>query len=134
MTAPTCTATEFPYLHGFSATEQARLARQARLAESTVFHDIDYSGVRRLLEVGSGVGAQTEILLRRFPDLHATCIDLIATQVAAARENLGGKPWLEGRATSCTRAMPPACHSSRGPSTRPSCAGCWSTCQRHRTC
>ena len=45
-------ATDFPYLHGFSPTEQARLVKQARLAESTIFHDIDYSGVRNLLEVG----------------------------------------------------------------------------------
>jgi SAM-dependent methyltransferase len=93
----TCTATEFPYLHGFSATEQARLMRQARLAESTVFHDIDYADARRLLEVGSGVGAQTEILLRRFPDLHATCVDLNGQQVEAARRNLGAMPWFDGR-------------------------------------
>ena len=93
----TCSATEFPYLHGFSATEQARLMRQARLAESTVFHDIDYADARRLLEVGSGVGAQTEILLRRFPDLHATCVDLNGQQVEAARRNLGAMPWFDGR-------------------------------------
>ncbi len=90
-------ATDFPYLHGFSPTEQARLVKQARLAESTIFHDIDYSGVRRLLEVGSGVGAQTEILLRRFPDLHATCVDLNEAQLGAARANLAGMPWLDGR-------------------------------------
>ncbi|HEY5803737.1 MAG TPA: methyltransferase domain-containing protein [Lysobacter sp.] len=90
-------ATEFPYLHGFSQTEQARLMKQARLAESTIFHDIDYTGARRLLEVGSGVGAQTEILLRRFPDLHATCVDLNEAQLGAARANLGSMPWLAGR-------------------------------------
>ena len=39
------TTTEFPYLHGFSEVEQARLVRQAQIAESTVFHDIDYSGL-----------------------------------------------------------------------------------------
>lgn len=90
-------ATEFPYLHGFSPTEQARLVKQARVAESTIFHDIDYAGARRLLEVGSGVGAQTEILLRRFPDLHVTCVDLNAAQIAAARDNLARMPWLESR-------------------------------------
>lgn len=93
----TPSTSEFPYLHGFSTTEQARLMKQARLAESTIFHDIDYSGVRRLLEVGSGVGAQTEILLRRFPDLHVTCVDLNAAQLGAASANLGGLSWLEGR-------------------------------------
>lgn len=89
--------TDFPYLHGFSPTEQARLMKQARLAESTIFHNVDYGDARRLLEVGSGVGAQTEILLRRFPDLHVSCVDLNAAQLDAARDNLGRMPWLQGR-------------------------------------
>jgi len=88
---------EFPYLHGFSSVEQARLLKQARLAESVLFHDIDYTGVKRLIEVGSGVGAQTEILLRRFPDLHVTCVDLNAAQLEAARGHLGAMPWLKDR-------------------------------------
>lgn len=91
------TTPEAVYLHGFSPTEQARLQRQARIAESTIFRSIDYTGARRLLEIGSGVGAQTEILLRRFPDLHATCVDLSDAQLAAARDNLGRMPWLDGR-------------------------------------
>ncbi|MDQ3205859.1 MAG: methyltransferase domain-containing protein [Pseudomonadota bacterium] len=92
-----CSATDFPYLHGFSDTEQARLVKQARIAESTIFRNIDYTGARRLLEVGSGVGAQTEILLRRFPELHATCVDFNQAQVDTARANLEKMPWLEGR-------------------------------------
>jgi ubiquinone/menaquinone biosynthesis C-methylase UbiE len=87
------------YLHGFSTTEQARLMKQARLAESTIFPNIDYTGTRHLLEVGSGVGAQTEILLRRFPELRATCVDLNEAQLAAAERNLGAMPWLQGRYT-----------------------------------
>jgi ubiquinone/menaquinone biosynthesis C-methylase UbiE len=90
---------ESTYLHGFSSTEQARLMRQARVGESTIFRNIDYTGAMRLLEVGSGVGAQTEILLRRFPELHATCVDLNEAQLDAARQNLGGMPWLDGRYT-----------------------------------
>lgn len=98
MASPTeSRSSEFPYLHGFSATEQERLVKQARMAESIVFHDIDYRGARRLLEVGSGVGAQTEILLRRFPELHVDCVDLNAAQLDTARNNLGRMPWLEGR-------------------------------------
>ena len=92
---PACV--DFPYLHGFSPTEQARLVRQARLAESTIFRNIDYPGAKRLLEVGSGVGAQTEILLRRFPDLHVTGVDLSTAQVDAARARLAQQPWLDGR-------------------------------------
>lgn len=92
-------STEFPYLHGFSEVEQARLVRQAQIAESTIFHDIDYSGARRLLEIGSGVGAQTAILLRRFPELHATCVDLSAAQLGAAARRLDAMPWLLDRYT-----------------------------------
>ena len=86
-----------PYLHGYSPTEQARLRRQARIGEATIFRDIDYAGATRLLEVGSGVGAQTEILLRRFPHLHVTCVDLNQAQLDAARAHLGTMAWLDGR-------------------------------------
>lgn len=87
------------YLHGFSPVEQARLMKQARLAESTIFSTIDYTGARRVLEVGSGVGAQTEILLRRFPDIHVTCVDLNQAQLEAAQRNLAQMPWYQDRYT-----------------------------------
>ena len=89
--------TEPTYLHGFSRTEQTRLVKQARIAEPMIFRSIDYTGAKTLLEVGSGVGAQTEILLRRFPDLHVTCVDLNQVQLDTAAENLGAMPWLQGR-------------------------------------
>lgn len=92
-------STQDTYLHGFSPTEQERLRKQARIAEATIFRNIDFTGVRQLLEVGSGVGAQTEILLRRFPELHATCVDLNPSQLDAARATLGAMPWLDGRYT-----------------------------------
>lgn len=93
------TATDFPYIHGFSPTEQARLVKQARIAEQTIYRHIDYDGVRRLLEVGCGVGAQTEILLRRFPDLHVTGVDLSEAQLEAAAHNLAKHPWCASRYT-----------------------------------
>ncbi len=96
MTPPISSPT---YLHGFSGTEQQRLMTQARLLEPAIFGQIDYSGVRRLLEVGSGVGAQTGILLRRFPDLHVTGVDLSEDQLAAARANLAKTPWCSDRCT-----------------------------------
>ncbi len=91
------TLNDFPYLHGFSATEQERLRKQARLFESAIFHDIDFGAARHVLEVGSGVSAQTEILLRRFPELRITGVDLNERQLAAAGEHLGAMPWLQGR-------------------------------------
>ena len=96
MTPPISSPT---YLHGFSGTEQQRLMTQARLLETSIFGQIDYSGAKRLLEVGSGVGAQTEILLRRFPELHVTGVDLSEAQLETARENLARTPWCNDRYT-----------------------------------
>ncbi|UTH72711.1 class I SAM-dependent methyltransferase [Chromobacterium sp. IIBBL 290-4] len=84
---------DLPYIHGFSAAEQARLVRQARFSEAMVYRDVDFSGVDRLLEVGCGVGAQTEILLRRFPDAQITGIDFSQRQLAVARQRLQGSPY-----------------------------------------
>jgi ubiquinone/menaquinone biosynthesis C-methylase UbiE len=92
ITAPT-------YLHGFSDTEQHRLVTQSRLFESSIFSGIDYGGATRLLEVGSGVGAQTDILLRRFPELHVTGVDLSEAQLATAATNLARTPWCRERYT-----------------------------------
>lgn len=55
--------TNFPYLHGFSKTEQDRLREQAVFSEQTIYRDIDFSESKNIIEVGCGVGAQTEILL-----------------------------------------------------------------------
>ena len=90
-------ASEFPYLHGFSDTEQARLRTQAEFAEFTIFQNINFSNAKKILEVGSGVGAQTEIILRRFPKVHVTGIDLNEKQVEAARKYLGSFPSAAGR-------------------------------------
>ncbi|OBU88234.1 class I SAM-dependent methyltransferase [Chromobacterium subtsugae] len=89
------TQADLPYIHGFSAAEQARLVRQARFSEAMVYRDVDFSGVERLLEVGCGVGAQTEILLRRYPELAITGIDFSQRQLAVARQRLQGSPYHE---------------------------------------
>ena len=85
------------YLHGFTAAEQERLRRQARFVEHRVHEGLPFQRSRQLVEVGCGVGAQTEILLRRWPDLHVTGIDASEANLARARENLSAQPWLEGR-------------------------------------
>lgn len=92
-------STPFPYLHGFSEDEQARLWRQAEFAEHTVYRNVDLSHVKNLLEVGCGVGAQSSILLRRFPKLKLTGIDLSAKQVATAQHNLDKVDYAKGRYT-----------------------------------
>lgn len=87
----------FPYLHGFSADEQARLRKQARFGEFTVYQNVNLSEVTKLLEVGCGVGAQSEILLRRFPDLKLTGIDRSVKQLETARQTLSQIPAAQGR-------------------------------------
>ncbi len=79
---------DFPYLHGFSKEEQDRLYQQAQFTEFTIYKDIDFSRTKKLLEVGAGVGAQSEILLRRFPKLHLTGIELNDNQLNTAKRNL----------------------------------------------
>ncbi len=88
---------DFPYLHGFSTHEQERLRKQARFGEFTVYQNINLSEVSDLLEVGCGVGAQSEIILRRFPDLRLTGIDRSTRQLASARERLAQLPFASGR-------------------------------------
>jgi ubiquinone/menaquinone biosynthesis C-methylase UbiE len=91
------TSDKGPYLHGYSAKERARLRRQARVLEPMVHDRLPFWRRRRLVEIGSGVGAQTEILLRRFPDLHVTCVERNPKQIAEAKRFLGTLPWAEGR-------------------------------------
>src|SRR5690606_33463784 len=76
-----------------------RLKRQARFTEFSVYQDVNFAGVKNLLEVGTGVGAQTEILLRRFPDLTITGIELSPKQIETAESFLSVQPLAKGRYT-----------------------------------
>ena len=87
----------FPYLHGFSEKEQNRLRYQAKFNEHRIYRDINFSRVKNLLEVGCGVGAQSEILLRRFPNIKLTGIDLNDKQTASARTYLNNMPQFKDR-------------------------------------
>ncbi len=79
------------YLHGFDRKEQMRLLHQARFLEPYVYRGVDLEFKETLLEVGCGVGAQTEILCRRFPDLKITGVDRSDAQLAVARKILKAK-------------------------------------------
>ena len=76
------------YLHGFSKEEQKRLYEQARYLEKSVYDGVDFSSARNLIEIGSGVGAQTEILLERFPHLKITGVDASPEQIKTATTRL----------------------------------------------
>jgi ubiquinone/menaquinone biosynthesis C-methylase UbiE len=88
---------DFPYLHGFSTEEQDRLKQQAGFSEYIVYQDLNLSKVSNLLEVGCGVGAQSEIILRRFPNINLTGIDLSEKQLHAAKTNLESLSFAKGR-------------------------------------
>ncbi len=85
------------YLHGFTEEEQLRLRTQARFSEYSVYENINLSGVKDLLEVGCGVGAQSEILLRRFPNLKLTGVDSNPKQLESAKKSLNSLGFAEGR-------------------------------------
>ncbi len=91
------TEKNFSYLHGFSEKEQLRLRKQARFAEHMIYSKLNLANVSELLEVGCGVGAQSEILLRRFPDLKLTGIDRSTKQMEAAKQLLAESAFAQGR-------------------------------------
>ena len=97
MTTASKESSEEKYLHGYSPEEQQRLYKQARFMETKIYSDIDFSTVTKLLEVGCGVGAQSEILLRRFPHLHLTGIDYSERQVTQAGKFLATIPYATDR-------------------------------------
>jgi ubiquinone/menaquinone biosynthesis C-methylase UbiE len=74
------------YVHGYSATEAARLGDQADTLAELLHHDTHYPAGAHVLEVGSGVGAQTVHLLRGSPQAHFTCVDREPSSLAVARK------------------------------------------------
>lgn len=60
------------YLHGFNSEEQQRLMDQAGFLAPLIYPTVDFSACEHLLEIGSGVGAQTRVLLGLYPKLRIT--------------------------------------------------------------
>lgn len=79
------------YLHGFTPKEQRRLYKQAKILEENIYSSVDFSGQSKILEVGCGVGAQTEILIKRFPHISVTGLDASVAQVAQAKKYLSAQ-------------------------------------------
>jgi ubiquinone/menaquinone biosynthesis C-methylase UbiE len=76
------------YLHGFTPVEQKRLYKQARVLENNIYSTVDFTAQKNILEVGCGVGAQSEILLNRFKHINLTGVDASSSQIARAKEHL----------------------------------------------
>lgn len=88
------------YLHGHAPGEPDRLRRQARFLAPIVMHDrLPFDGCARLLEIGCGVGAQTELLLDAFPGAHVHGVDVSPSNVEEARRYLARLPGVRGRFT-----------------------------------
>src|SRR5271168_894381 len=76
---------ETEYIHTFTKDEEDRLVRQAELLEPHLHKFIDLSSCSILLEIGCGVGAQLRLLLRKYPHLRATGVDISESQIRRAR-------------------------------------------------
>ncbi|MCF2149122.1 class I SAM-dependent methyltransferase [Desmonostoc muscorum LEGE 12446] len=81
------------YIHGYTKDEQDRLIRQSNFLEPYIYSNVDFSNCHHIIEVGCGVGAQIEALLKRWPDLKITGVDISQAQISRASEFL--KPYIE---------------------------------------
>lgn len=97
--APKKSAPASGYLHGYAGPEQDRLYHQAAFLADAVHDRLPFRRCRQLLEVGCGVGAQTEILLRHFPLLHVTGVDRSRPNLKRAQQHLGRLHLAKGRFT-----------------------------------
>jgi SAM-dependent methyltransferase len=88
------------YIHSYTAQEQARLVAQARFLEPYTHPFIDLGGSRDVLEIGCGVGAQIDVVLRRHPHARVTGVDIARAQLDAARALLAAD-LSAGRAALC---------------------------------
>jgi ubiquinone/menaquinone biosynthesis C-methylase UbiE len=76
--------TEPEYVHGYTATEQQRLVDQAQFLSRYLFRDIDFHEQHHIIEMGCGVGAQSKILLDKFPRLKISGVDISKIQLEKA--------------------------------------------------
>ncbi|MDB4970696.1 MAG: SAM-dependent methyltransferase [Myxococcales bacterium] len=76
------------YIHGYTDEEAQRLIDQAEFLAPFVFDGVELDGVGTLLEVGMGVGAETRLLRRRWPQLRVVGCDISDGQLAHARRIL----------------------------------------------
>ncbi len=76
------------YVHGYDPRETERLRDQAGALVELLHGGTAYPAGSRVLEAGSGVGAQTVTLARRSPGARFTSVDVSADSVAEARRRV----------------------------------------------
>jgi 2-polyprenyl-3-methyl-5-hydroxy-6-metoxy-1,4-benzoquinol methylase len=83
---------ENKYLHGYTDSEQQRLLQQAQILSNYIYPTFDFKGITNVLELGCGSGGQTLELLKRYPHLHITSLDISSEQINKAQMNLQNYP------------------------------------------
>jgi ubiquinone/menaquinone biosynthesis C-methylase UbiE len=83
------------YIHGYDQNESMRLYEQAHLLADGVFKDIAFKAGSKILEVGCGVGAQTALLIEKFPEIEIFAFDKEPNQIKAAKANFAAHPNLK---------------------------------------
>ncbi len=76
------------YVHGYSQQEAQRLADQASTVAEYLHYDSIWEEESRILEVGCGVGAQTEIIAQANPKSQFVSIDISANSLEIARAKI----------------------------------------------
>jgi ubiquinone/menaquinone biosynthesis C-methylase UbiE len=94
---PLLVKSKMQYIHGYNTNEQQRLLSQSQVLAQYIFPHIDFTNQKHILEIGSGVGAQTILLLDKFPHLRVTGVELSEVQLNKARENLALFPQFADR-------------------------------------
>ncbi|MEM8966598.1 MAG: methyltransferase domain-containing protein [Bacteroidota bacterium] len=76
------------YVHGYSQQEAQRLANQASTVAEYLHYDSIWEDGSRILEVGCGVGAQTEIIAQANPKSKFVSIDISANSLEIAQAKI----------------------------------------------
>jgi len=83
-------SSDHKYIHGYTSKEQERLVYQNDFLSQFIYDRIDLSGIKNLLEVGCGVGAQMAHVFKHYPEIKITGVDISAEQLETADKNLQG--------------------------------------------
>lgn len=76
------------YIHGYSDREARRLVDQATSVADFLHHDSIWEAGSRILEIGCGVGAQTQIIAPQNPDCEFVSIDISSASLKLAQEGI----------------------------------------------
>ena len=81
------------YLHGYKNEEQDRLEKQASFLQESIFKNVTLDNYSNLLELGCGTGAQSKIILKRYPKIKITGLDISSLQIQKAKNNFSNNSY-----------------------------------------